>query len=100
MDVDSKVTREVVVRPANEPEPEAVELLAEVGDDRCDEPATDSRGLLCPTFLGNPMMNMELLAIFQVLMAHRADALLLLDELSATKHRHLGFRSSLLPVVL
>ena len=29
VDVDSKVTREVVVRPANEPEHEAVELLAE-----------------------------------------------------------------------
>ena len=29
MDVDSTVTREVVVRPANEPEHEAVELLAE-----------------------------------------------------------------------
>src|SRR2546427_2841021 len=29
MDVDSNVTREVVVRPANEPEHEAVELLAE-----------------------------------------------------------------------
>ena len=29
MDVDSTVTREVVVRPAHEPEPEAVELLAE-----------------------------------------------------------------------
>ena len=29
MDLDSKVTREVVVRPANEPEHAAVELLAE-----------------------------------------------------------------------
>ena len=29
VDLDSKVTREVVVRPANEPEHEAVELLAE-----------------------------------------------------------------------
>src|SRR6516165_12481387 len=29
LDLDSKVTREVVVRPANEPEHEAVELLAE-----------------------------------------------------------------------
>ena len=29
MDLDSTVTREVVVRPANEPEHEAVELLAE-----------------------------------------------------------------------
>ena len=59
------------------------------------------REVFCaPTFLGNPMMDMEILAIFQVLMAHRTAALLLVDELSATTHCHLGFRSSLLPVVL
>ena len=32
LDLDSRVTREVVVRPANEPEHEAVELLAETTD--------------------------------------------------------------------
>jgi hypothetical protein len=46
------------------------------------------------------MMDVEFLAIFQVLVADRADALLPLDELSATKRRHLRFCSSLLPVVL
>lgn len=45
-------------------------------------------------------MNMESLAIFQVLVADRADALLHLDELSATMHGHLRFGSSLLPVIL
>jgi hypothetical protein len=57
-------------------------------------------GVCAPVFLGNPMMHVKFLAIFQVLMAHRTDALLLVDELSATKHRHLEFRSSLSPVVL
>ena len=56
--------------------------------------------VFAPTFLGNPMMDMEILTIFQVLMAHRADALLFVDELSATQHRHLGFRSSLSPSTL
>ena len=56
--------------------------------------------LFAPACLGNPMMNMEFLAIFQVLVADWAHALLSLDELATTKRRHLRFRSSLLPVVL
>ena len=59
------------------------------------------REVVCaPALLGNHMMDVEFLAIFQVLVADRADALLPLDELPATKRRHLGLRSSLLPVVL
>ena len=56
--------------------------------------------VFAPALLGNHMMDVEFLAIFQVLVADRADALLPLDKLSATKRRHLRFRSSLLPVVL
>ena len=56
--------------------------------------------VFAPAFLGNHMMDVEFLAIFQVLVADRADALLPLDELSATKRRHLRLGSSLLPVVL
>jgi hypothetical protein len=53
-----------------------------------------------PAFLGNRMMNVQFLAIFQVLVADWANALLPLDELSATVSRHLRFGSSLLPVIL
>ena len=56
--------------------------------------------IFAPAFLGHHMMNVEFLAIFQVLVADRTDALLPLDELSATKRGHLRFDSSLLPVVL
>ena len=56
--------------------------------------------VFAPAFLGNHMMDMEFLAIFQVLVADRADALLPLDELSATERRHLRFSPSLLPVIL
>ena len=56
--------------------------------------------VFAPALLGNHMMDVEFLAIFQVLVADRADAFLPLDKLSTTKRRHLRFRSSLLPVVL
>ena len=56
--------------------------------------------IFAPAFLGNSMMNMEAFAIFQVLVADRADALLHLDELAATMHGHLRLGSSLLPIVL
>ena len=56
--------------------------------------------IFAPALLGNPMMDMEVLAIFQVLVADRANALLPLDELAATKYGHLGFGSSLFPVIL
>ena len=56
--------------------------------------------VFAPALLGHHMMNVEGLAIFQVLVADRADALLPLDELSATKRGHLRLRSSLLPVIL
>ena len=59
------------------------------------------REVICaPAFFGNHMMDMEFLTIFQVLVAARADALLPLDELSATKRGPLRFGSSLLPVLL
>ena len=53
-----------------------------------------------PALLGNHMMHMEFLTIFQVLVADRADALLPLDELPATQRGHLRLRSSLLPGLL
>ena len=53
-----------------------------------------------PALLGNHMMDMQFLTIFQVLVADRANPLLPLDELSATMGCHLRFGSSLLPVVL
>jgi hypothetical protein len=56
--------------------------------------------VFAPALLGHHLMDVEFLAIFQVLVADRADAVLPLDELSATKRSHLRFRSSLLPVVL
>ena len=56
--------------------------------------------VFAPAFLRFHMMNVEGLAIFQVLVADRADTLLPVDELSATVCRHLRFGSSLLPVVL
>jgi hypothetical protein len=46
------------------------------------------------------MMNVEDLAVFQVLVADWANTLLPVDELSATMCRHLRFGSSLLPVIL
>ena len=51
-------------------------------------------------FLGNHVMDVEVLAIFQMLVADRADTLLPLDELPATKRGHLRLGSSLLPVIL
>ena len=57
-------------------------------------------GICAPAFLRNHMMDMEFLAIFQVLMANRADTLLPLDKLSVMKRRHLRLRSSLLPIIL
>ncbi len=56
--------------------------------------------IFAPTCLGNHVMNVKFLAIFQVLMADRANALLLLDKLSATKRCHLRLRSSPLSVIL
>ena len=56
--------------------------------------------IFAPALFGNHMMNVEVLAIFQVLVAERTDALLPLDELLATKLSHLRFGSSLLPVIL
>jgi hypothetical protein len=56
--------------------------------------------IFAPALFGNHMMNVEVLAIFQVLVADRADALLPLDELPTTKRGHLNLGSSLLPVVL
>ena len=59
------------------------------------------REVVCPpTLLGNHMMDMQFLTIFQVLEADRADAVLPVDELPATQRSHLRLRSSLLPVVL
>jgi hypothetical protein len=46
------------------------------------------------------MMNMESLAIFQVLVTDWTDALLSLDELAATIPGHLRLGSSLSPIVL
>jgi hypothetical protein len=46
------------------------------------------------------MVNVQFLAIFQVLVADWANALLPLDELSAAKRGHLRLGSSLLPVIL
>ena len=56
--------------------------------------------IFAPAFLRNHVMNVEVLAIFQMLVADRADAFLPLDELSATIRCHLRFSSPLLPVVL
>ena len=56
--------------------------------------------VFAPALLGNHMMDVEFLAIFQVLVADRTDALLPLDELPTTKRGHLRLRSSLLPVIL
>ena len=56
--------------------------------------------IFAPALLGNPMMDMEVLAIFQVLVADRANALLPLDELSTAKRGYLQLGSSLLPVIL
>ena len=56
--------------------------------------------IFAPAFLGNHMMNVKFLTIFQVLVTDRTETLLSLDELPATKRRHLRLRSSLLPVVL
>jgi hypothetical protein len=57
-------------------------------------------GFFAPALLGYHMMDVEVLAVFQVLVANRAGALLPQDKLSATMGRHLWFGSSLLPVVL
>jgi hypothetical protein len=46
------------------------------------------------------MMHVEVLTIFQVLVADGADTVLPVDELSATKRSHLRLGSSLLPVLL
>ena len=59
------------------------------------------REVFCASaFLGNHMMHVKFLAIFQVLVADRADAVLPLDELPATKRGHPRLGSPLLPVVL
>ncbi len=55
--------------------------------------------VLAPAFLGNHMMNVEFLAIFQVLVTDRTETLLSLDELPAVKDGHLGLGSSLLPIM-
>ena len=57
-------------------------------------------GVFAPAFLGNHMMNVEFLAIFQVLVTDRTETLLSLDELPAAKEGHLGLGSSLLPIIL
>ena len=56
--------------------------------------------IFAPVFLRHHMMNVECLAIFQVLVADRANALLPPDELTATMRCHLRLGSSLLPIVL
>jgi hypothetical protein len=56
--------------------------------------------VFAPAFLGNRMMDMKFLTIFQVLVTDRTETLLSLDELAATKYGHLGFSSSLFPVIL
>ena len=56
--------------------------------------------IFTPAFLRHHMMNVEYLAIFQVLMTDRANILLPLDELTATMRCHLRLGSSLLPIVL
>jgi hypothetical protein len=52
-------------------------------------------GVRAPAFLGNYMMHVEFLAIFQVLVTDRTEALLPLDEWPATQCGHLWLRSSL-----
>ena len=56
--------------------------------------------IFAPAFLGNHMMHVEFLAIFQVLVTDRTEALLPLDEWPATEFGHLRLGSSLLPVIL
>ncbi len=56
--------------------------------------------VLPPALLRDHMMHMEVLTIFQMLVANWADALLTLDELSATIRRHLRLGPPLLPVLL
>jgi hypothetical protein len=56
--------------------------------------------IFAPASLGLHMMHVEFFAVFQVLVADRANALLPLDELSVPKRRHLRFGSSLVPVIL
>ena len=53
-----------------------------------------------PAFLGHHMMDVECLAIFQVLVTDRTEARLPLDEWPPTKFGHLWPGSSLSPVVL
>jgi hypothetical protein len=53
-----------------------------------------------PAFLGHHMMDVESLAIFQVLVTDRTEAMLPLDEWPPTKFSHLRLGSSLSPVVL
>ena len=53
-----------------------------------------------PALLRYHMMNVEVFAIFQMMVAGGANALLLFDQLAETMRRHLRFRSPLLPVVL
>jgi hypothetical protein len=56
--------------------------------------------VFAPAFLGNPMMNVKFLTIFQVLVTDWTETVLSLDELPATKRGHLRLSSSLLPVIL
>jgi hypothetical protein len=53
-----------------------------------------------PAFLGHHMMDVESLAIFQVLVTNGTEAVLPLDKWPPTKFGHLRLRSSLSPVVL
>jgi hypothetical protein len=59
------------------------------------------REVICtPAVLGDHMMDVESLAIFQVLVTDGTEALLPLDEWPSTKFDRLRFGSSLSPVVL
>jgi hypothetical protein len=56
--------------------------------------------VFAPAFLGHHMMDVEILTIFQVLVADGADTVLPVDELLATQRHHLRPGSSLVPVIL
>ena len=56
--------------------------------------------ICAPALLGDHMVHVESLAIFQVMVTDRTETLLSLDEVPGTKCRHLRLGSSLSPVVL
>ena len=56
--------------------------------------------VFAPALLRNHMMDVEVLAIFEVLVTDRTDTLLPSGKLPATKDRHLRLGSPLSPVVL